>query len=306
MSKKLITFLSILSLSLSTLLIPANAAAKAGAKCKKAGKVEVVKAKSYTCVKSGKKLAWDRGVTFKKVGTAQPILPTPTPTPTPIRLLQFSSVQSQAINDGYLGNSDKAAVIVRWVIPADSNRIGYRLEISGGGEKITPQCDLLAAACQPSYTQGGTNFSLDLYDPQLEVYKFTDLMSMNTTYTFKVSPLGAKDVNGNPTVGPSRQGFSTTPGYTVPSEPAFSVTGGSKTISFTWSGWSFDSGNNSYYSLRVSIDGAGASVKSFTMTSPGTRNIQANSGTYMVSASGITPSGQSGPTGRAVIIQVTE
>ncbi len=63
MNKKLIAFLSILSLFLSTPLIPVNAAAKAGAKCNKAGITEVVKGKSYTCVKSGKKLVWDKGNT---------------------------------------------------------------------------------------------------------------------------------------------------------------------------------------------------------------------------------------------------
>jgi len=73
-----IAFLSILSLFLSAPLIPANAAAKAGAKCTKAGSTEVVKEKSYTCIKSGKKLVWNKGVTSKKVGAAQPTLPTPT------------------------------------------------------------------------------------------------------------------------------------------------------------------------------------------------------------------------------------
>ena len=68
MNKKLIAFFSILSLFLSTPIIPVNAAAKAGAKCNKAGIIEVVKDKSYTCVKSGNKLAWNKGV---KV--AQPI-----------------------------------------------------------------------------------------------------------------------------------------------------------------------------------------------------------------------------------------
>ena len=62
MNKKIIAFLSILSLFLSAPLIPANAAAKAGAKCAKAGITEVVKDKSYTCVKTGKKLAWNKGI----------------------------------------------------------------------------------------------------------------------------------------------------------------------------------------------------------------------------------------------------
>jgi hypothetical protein len=78
MNKRVIAFLSILSLFLSAPLIPANAAAKAGGKCNKAGSTEVVKGKSYTCIKSGKKLVWNKGVTSKKVGAAQPTLPTPT------------------------------------------------------------------------------------------------------------------------------------------------------------------------------------------------------------------------------------
>jgi hypothetical protein len=62
MNKRFIAFLSILSLLLSIPFVPANAAAKAGAKCSKAGITEVVQGKKYTCVKSGKKLAWNKGV----------------------------------------------------------------------------------------------------------------------------------------------------------------------------------------------------------------------------------------------------
>jgi hypothetical protein len=62
MNKRLIAFLSILSLFLSIPFISANAAAKAGAKCSKAGITEVVQGKTYTCVKSGKKLVWNKGV----------------------------------------------------------------------------------------------------------------------------------------------------------------------------------------------------------------------------------------------------
>jgi hypothetical protein len=62
MNKRIIAFLSILSLFLSIPFISANAAAKAGAKCSKAGITEVVQGKTYTCVKSGKKLVWNKGV----------------------------------------------------------------------------------------------------------------------------------------------------------------------------------------------------------------------------------------------------
>jgi len=60
-------------LALSTTLIPANAAAKAGAKCTKAGNKEVVKGKTYTCVKSGKKLVWK--LNSQNSNTSKPIIP---------------------------------------------------------------------------------------------------------------------------------------------------------------------------------------------------------------------------------------
>jgi hypothetical protein len=63
MNKRVIAFLSILSLFISTPFIPANAAAKAGASCSKAGITSVVSSKTYTCIKSGKKLVWNKGVT---------------------------------------------------------------------------------------------------------------------------------------------------------------------------------------------------------------------------------------------------
>lgn len=61
MNKKLLLLLSILSLVLSLPLIPANAAVKAGATCKTAGSTSVTAGKTYTCIKSGKKLVWDKG-----------------------------------------------------------------------------------------------------------------------------------------------------------------------------------------------------------------------------------------------------
>jgi hypothetical protein len=70
MNKRLIAFLAILSLSISLPLIPASAAAKAGAKCSKAGSTEVVQGKKYTCVKSKNKLTWNKGVKIPPTPTA--------------------------------------------------------------------------------------------------------------------------------------------------------------------------------------------------------------------------------------------
>jgi len=60
--KKLIAFPSVFSIFLAISLIPANAAVKAGGSCTSAGKTSVVLSKTYTCIKSGKKLVWDKGI----------------------------------------------------------------------------------------------------------------------------------------------------------------------------------------------------------------------------------------------------
>ena len=60
----------VLVLTLSLLVsigIPAEAAVKAGASCSKAGSTSTVSGKKYTCIKSGSKLIWNKGVTIKNV-----------------------------------------------------------------------------------------------------------------------------------------------------------------------------------------------------------------------------------------------
>ena len=62
MNKKLIAFLSILSLSLSLPLLPASAAVKAGAKCTTLGQTKNSLGKRFTCIKVGKNLVWNKGL----------------------------------------------------------------------------------------------------------------------------------------------------------------------------------------------------------------------------------------------------
>ena len=60
-------FVRLLAVSLLG-IAPANAAtAKAGAKCSKHKATSTVKAIKYTCIKSGGKLVWNKGVPVKKV-----------------------------------------------------------------------------------------------------------------------------------------------------------------------------------------------------------------------------------------------
>jgi hypothetical protein len=64
------------------------AAVKAGTKCTKAGATATASGKKFTCVKSGTRLVWNKGVAVKaapkpsSTPVAKPIEPTSTPTPT--------------------------------------------------------------------------------------------------------------------------------------------------------------------------------------------------------------------------------
>ncbi len=57
----------------SSISLPAQAAMKAGTSCKKLGQTSISSGKKYTCIKSGKKLIWNKGVITKS------LKPTPFP-----------------------------------------------------------------------------------------------------------------------------------------------------------------------------------------------------------------------------------
>ncbi len=78
--------------AMALILAPANAiaAVKAGDLCKKVGSTATTNGKKFTCVKSGKKLVWNKGIAIANpkpvatpVATPTPMVsPTPSPTPT--------------------------------------------------------------------------------------------------------------------------------------------------------------------------------------------------------------------------------
>jgi hypothetical protein len=75
-------------LSLSLITAPSFAAVKAGNKCTKAGATSITAGKKFTCVKSGNKLVWNKGVAVKAAVKPElnpifkPVEPTPRPTTT--------------------------------------------------------------------------------------------------------------------------------------------------------------------------------------------------------------------------------
>ena len=84
-AKKRYSILLLLLTLLSQLLFLNNsdAATKAGSVCKKAGDTTIDGGRKYTCIKSGKKLVWKKGLVLPKPTPAPTPAPTPTPTPTP-------------------------------------------------------------------------------------------------------------------------------------------------------------------------------------------------------------------------------
>ena len=63
MNRKLVSTVTALSLIALYPQISASAATKAGGMCSKSGLTSAVSGKTYTCIKSGKKLVWSKGVT---------------------------------------------------------------------------------------------------------------------------------------------------------------------------------------------------------------------------------------------------
>ena len=72
-------------IAVTLILAPVNAiaAVKAGDVCKKAGSTATANGKKFTCIKSGKKLVWNKGVAVAKSKPVQTPTPTPEPTPSP-------------------------------------------------------------------------------------------------------------------------------------------------------------------------------------------------------------------------------
>ena len=69
--KQVLTGLLILTLTVATNASTASASVKPGATCKKVGQSTISSGSKYTCIKSGSKLIWSKGVSVKKSTPAQ-------------------------------------------------------------------------------------------------------------------------------------------------------------------------------------------------------------------------------------------
>lgn len=106
MNKKLILLSTVISLALP--LNPVNAAVKAGAKCTTVGVKSVVGNKTFTCIKSGKKFVWNKGMIV-------------TPGSTPSSKIEFVPWSSDLNQEILLSESNRQ--FLKWVSEDHGNVI---------------------------------------------------------------------------------------------------------------------------------------------------------------------------------------
>ena len=139
----------------SIFLVPLNAdaAVKAGSACTKIGATSTTGGKKYTCVKSGKKLVWNKGVTVpapkpSATPTATPSptpTPTATPTPTPSPTPTAAPIFIPKTFDELYGNSEGIA-IAAWNSTNDkikkSAAVSVRQDIYVGPNSTIPNSNV--------------------------------------------------------------------------------------------------------------------------------------------------------------------
>ena len=124
---------------LALILVPINAiaAVKSGDACKKAGSTATSNGKKFTCIKSGKKLVWNKGVAIAKPAPELTPTPTPsatptptpsaTPTPTPAPIIEKAPTGFSDLVENFRGvyvgawNSSNAKIMANPVIDVKQN-----------------------------------------------------------------------------------------------------------------------------------------------------------------------------------------
>ena len=86
---------AVLSFSLATLPVVAAVTPKPGEKCSKVGATQSFKGKKYTCVKIGKKLVWNSGVSTKAPNPNTTPTPTPSSSPAPTQAASANNLNNQ-------------------------------------------------------------------------------------------------------------------------------------------------------------------------------------------------------------------
>jgi hypothetical protein len=291
------TLIGVLALSLN--LLPATAAVKPGATCKKIGQISTSVGIKYKCIKSGKKLVWNKVVVVKKA--PPPAAPTPPqeplpPTPSPVilsELLSLSGVQKMNLPTEYVGQTPFAKILFRWPIPSNTNLGGYVISYQDKA-MYSPPCDLTKGLCEGPRKADEKIYDLVVTDSKSDKVEIGSL-KIDNSYEFKFCYV-IGDVQALQNVGSLcwSQGFSVflnTDTQKVPQAPAIVAVGLSKAIEVE-----LQSQVPNGYRVNVIVSGGqfGVGTTAATLANPGKVRIEASSGLYIVVAIMETPSGING------------
>lgn len=122
-------FAIFLSLLIALTSFPTSEAAiKAGATCGKLGATSSFSGLKFTCIKSGKKLIWNKGIAIKKQPVANSelpkpsISPTPLPTPTQIKTIDLSALPIKLEQPDYVSHSiSKNEFTIKFKVSSDAD-----------------------------------------------------------------------------------------------------------------------------------------------------------------------------------------
>ena len=109
--KKYFALLLAVFLLLGLPITYSNAAVKAGSSCSKVGATSTVSGKKYTCIKSGKKLVWNKGVTVKK---ASSILQGVCPPPNAGDKTEITQLRANALITMSEGLAEQCSISLGW------------------------------------------------------------------------------------------------------------------------------------------------------------------------------------------------
>lgn len=191
-----ITLLTIVVFTISSSQISVSAVTP-GAKCSKAGLIQLYGGKKYSCIKLGKKLYWDNGT----VVTNSKNSPTPAPVVTNMApqgsttLREISLIEGQ-VTDWAMGTDGNLSVtvLIRWSVSADPNRAGFKIYYQNSTLGKAPTCDLKVASCLPASLVDPTVYEYSVNDPDAKTISIQKVRGYSLE-AFKVCAIAKNSIS---------------------------------------------------------------------------------------------------------------
>ena len=304
--KKLLT-IAVISLVSTFVAHPVHGAgtAKSGAKCTKLNSTQTIGTKKFTCIKSGSRLIWNRGMTLARPTVPTPITAQPSPeamepaTPSPI-VRQIFGVQTRSESIQYVNNIPKARQLLRWPNQSDWGPSTKLIIVYENTKTDSPPCDLSKSLCQGPTRVDPTIYRKIIDDVTSETIVL-DNLEIDSQYVFGVYSISGVN-SGFENLKLATPQFFLTSTEQVPGPPTGvtvgAVSGNIKIVS----SMPLDAG----YKLKVIAIGGkfGASTEVAVLTGPQEVLVPAPAGFYQLVARLVTPSGINGDSGQIYSVSV--